>query len=148
MKTVMLLHNIDLTTPEFRVATTSPAQFETFFAATEAGASSTFDANDWRWQMHAMLTQDIAPGAPLGSAATKIQARVLVINAKQDHMVNPTPALTLAPLIHAQTIVLEGMCGHIAPSCEVEKIRPAIQATLHKKRRIWRPVCAHTAAAR
>lgn len=134
MKTAMLLHNINLTTPEYRVATTSPAQFEKFFAETEAGASTTFDANDWRWQMHAMLAQDIAPGAPLESAAAKIQAQVLVINAKQDHMVNPTPALSLAPLIHAQTIVLEGMCGHIAPGCEVDKVRPAIEATLAARR--------------
>lgn len=130
MKTVMLLHSINLTTPEFRVATTSPAEFEKFFAETEAGASKTFDANDWRWQMHAMLAQDIAPGALLKSAAAKIEARVLVINSKQDHMVNPTPALTLAPLIHAQTIVLDGMCGHIAPGCEVDKIHPAIEAAL------------------
>lgn len=127
---VQLIHNLNLTTPDYRVEHTDPRSFDRFFRATSATTNGAFDANDWRWQIHAMLGQDIAAGRSMRSAARLVRARVLVINARQDHMVNPIPALGFAPLIGARTIVLTGNCGHIAPICEAATMRPGIEATL------------------
>ncbi len=130
LPTVHLIHAMNLTTPEYRVGHTTRAQFEEFFAATGGTTNGPFDANDWRWQIHAMLSQDIAPGISLVDAARRIHTRMLVINAAQDHMVNPIPALQFAALTHSRTVVLEGNCGHMAPTCEASTIRPAIEESL------------------
>jgi homoserine O-acetyltransferase len=130
MAVVQLIHNMNLTTPEFRVKTTSPGEFEAFFAGVEGTTNGAFDANDWRWQIHAMLAQDIGKGSSLEAAAARVKARVLVVSSRQDHMVNPTPAIAFAPLVHAQLVVLEGDCGHLATGCEAATARAAIAEAL------------------
>lgn len=132
MPVVQLIHNMNLTTPEFRAATTSPGEFEAFFTGVEATANGAFDANDWRWQIHAMLSQDVGTGngASLEAAAAKVKARVLIVSSRQDHMVNPVPAIRFAPLIDARLLMLEGNCGHLATLCEASEVRPAIAAAL------------------
>jgi homoserine O-acetyltransferase len=130
MPVVQLIHNMNLTTPEFRVKTTTSGDFEAFFAATEASTNGAFDANDWRWQIHAMLAQDIGKGSSLESAAAKVKARVLIVSSRQDHMVNPTPAINFSPLVHAKLVVLESDCGHLATGCEAATARAAIAAAL------------------
>jgi homoserine O-acetyltransferase/O-succinyltransferase len=124
-----LIFNMNLFTPEYRVRTTSLAQFPGFFAEARK-AEAAFDANDWRWQIRAILRQDIAPGGSLAEAAGKVRAHMLVINDRQDHTVNPAPALAFARLVHAETLVLESDCGHEAPFCEPGAIRPKVDALL------------------
>jgi homoserine O-acetyltransferase len=130
MPVVQLIHNMNLTTPEFRVGTTSPGAFEAFFAGLEGTTNGAFDANDWRRQIHAMLVQDIGKGDSLEGAAARVKARALVVSSRQDHMVNPIPAINFAPLIHAKLLILEGNCGHLATVCEASTVRPAIAAAL------------------
>jgi homoserine O-acetyltransferase len=130
MPTVQLIHTLNLTTPEFRVQQTSPAEFASFFAATEGQGNGAFDANDWRWQIHAMLAQDLGKGSSLEGAAARVKARVLVVSSRQDHMVNPNPAINFAPLVHAKLLILEGNCGHLATGCEAAAVRPVIAEAL------------------
>ena len=89
-----------------------------------------FDANDWVAQLQAMIHHDIANGGSMEAAAKKVKAKTLVVVAAQDHMVNPQPALDFVPLVHAQTLVLESDCGHLAPGCESDKMFPAVKAFL------------------
>ena len=130
LRIVQLIHNLNLTTPEFRVRSTSPSAFERFFQETQAASSGASDPNDSRWQMHAMLAQDIGRGSSLESAAAKVKARVLIVSSRQDHIVNPIPAINFAPLIHAKLLILEGDCGHLAAVCEASAVRPAISGAL------------------
>jgi homoserine O-acetyltransferase/O-succinyltransferase len=130
LKTVALLHNLNLTTPQARVEQTQTAGFEKFFTDVEKDGIGQTDANNWRWQIHAMLAQNVGKGSSLESVAAKVKARVLVVNSRQDHMVNPIPAINFAPMIHAKLLVLEGACGHLAPGCEAAKVRPAVAETL------------------
>lgn len=134
MPEVQLIHSMNLTTPQFRVEHTSPAEFDKFYADTEATTNGAFDANDWRWQIHAMLAQDIAPGAELATAAARIRAKMLIINGKQDHMVNPLPSIGFAPLVHAPILLLDNDCGHLSPGCALETVRPRIEAFLKSGR--------------
>src|SRR5205085_11082307 len=87
-----------------------------------------FDANDKIRQAQAMIALDVS--IPFGGtqerAAAVAQAKVFVIVAKQEHVVTPGPALDFARLLHAQVRVLEGDCGYLAPSCETQRVNPAV----------------------
>jgi homoserine O-acetyltransferase len=129
---VQLIQSMNLTTPQYRAQHTDLAAFETFFKITENTMNGPFDPNDWRWQIHAMLAQDIAPGGSLQQAAAKIKAHMLIVNARQDHMVNPLNPISFAPMANAELLVLEGDCGHLSSICEVDTVRPKIEALLRR----------------
>ena len=125
------LHNLELTSPAFRVRTTTPVQFPEFVRETEA-AGPGFDANDWIRQAQAMMAQDVT--APFGGSMARtvqtVKAKMLIIPSKNDHMVNPTPALEFARLRHARVLLLTSDCGHLATSCESAKLDAAVAAFL------------------
>jgi homoserine O-acetyltransferase/O-succinyltransferase len=87
-----------------------------------------FDANDRVRQLQAMMAHDVgkAAGGSLETAAKAVQARLLVVVNARDAMVTPGPALVFAKLAKAQTLVLEGACGHRSPSCEEPTIASRI----------------------
>jgi len=95
-------------------------------------ADSHFDCNDKIRQVEAMMSLDVsAPfSGSLAQAAARVKARTFVIVATKDHVVTPGPALEFARLIKARLLVLEGDCGHLAPSCESGKVNPAVKAFL------------------
>jgi len=90
--------------------------------------SSTFDANDKIRQDQAMMALDVSKpfNGSMESAAAAVKARVFVIVSKSDHVVTPGPALDFARLLRAPLLVLESDCGHLAPSCESQKINGAV----------------------
>ncbi len=87
-----------------------------------------FDANDRVRQLRAMMGHDIGKttGGSLETAAKGIKAKLLVVVNERDLMVTPGPALDFARLADAQTLILEGECGHKAPSCEERAIAARI----------------------
>lgn len=123
MEAVNAMHQYALYTPEYR-ATHMPATEFPAFKATLAG--SKMAPADWAAQLHAMMTHDIGHGGTVEQAAAQVKARVLVIAADQDHMVNPLPAFEFARLIKADTVHLTGDCGHMATSCESASITEAV----------------------
>ena len=127
---VAYLHEMNLSTPKFRVDHTTRTQFADYFHHLSTEDHTGFDANDYLRQLEAMIPHDIAHGGKLDAAAAKVKAKMLIINARQDHMVDPLPPLGFAQLIHAQTFVLESDCGHMAPGCEISAISPLIDRFL------------------
>jgi homoserine O-acetyltransferase len=89
-----------------------------------------FDANDFLAQLDAIIHQDVAHGGTLEEAARRVKAKVLVVVAAQDHLVNPKPGLDFAALLGAKTMALDSDCGHKAVSCESAKLYPAVRAFL------------------
>ncbi|MFL6332585.1 MAG: alpha/beta fold hydrolase [Pyrinomonadaceae bacterium] len=91
-----------------------------------------FDANDKIRQDQAMMAHDVSAGfgGSLERAAAAVRARVLVVVAKQDHVVTPGPATDFARLLKAQLLTLEGDCGHLAPGCESRQLNPAVSEFL------------------
>jgi homoserine O-acetyltransferase len=87
-----------------------------------------FDANDKIRQDQAMMSLDVSEpfGGSLEKAAVRVKAKVFVVVSKFDHVVTPGPALEFAGLIHAKVLILEGDCGHLAPSCEFQKVNSAV----------------------
>jgi homoserine O-acetyltransferase len=127
---VALIHNMNLSTPDFRANHTTREGFQQFFDEIVADGDRFMDANDYLRQLQAIIGHDIAHGGSLYDAANKVRAKVLVVNASQDHMVNPLPPLGFAKLIHAQTLVLDSDCGHMSPGCEMDKMKPVVQQFL------------------
>jgi homoserine O-acetyltransferase len=77
-----------------------------------------FDANDWMAQLHAIMQLDIAHGGSMEEVARRVKPKLLVVNALQDHLVNPRPPLDFAAQAGAKTFILKGDCGHLATACE------------------------------
>jgi homoserine O-acetyltransferase/O-succinyltransferase len=125
-----LIWQLNLSTPTNYVRTHSVDQFEADYAKADTKGIQPFDANDWLAQLDAVVHHDIAHGGTLEDAAKRVKARVLVVNAAQDQMANPKPALDFAKLIGARTLVLEGDCGHLAVGCEAATLDPAVRAFL------------------
>ena len=87
------------------------------------------DANDWLRQLKAMMTHNIASpfGDSLESAAKQVKAKLMVVAATQDHMVNPTPALEFARILQASIVELTGDCGHLEPGCDKAVAAPKVR---------------------
>ena len=130
---VASIHQMNLSTPEYRVDHTTREQVPQFLKQSAEQMQAGTDANDYLRQIEAMLSQDIAHGGSMYAAVHAMQARLLVIASQQDHMMNPTPALAVARLAGAQTLVLTSDCGHMAPGCELDKVSPVISEFLGAK---------------
>jgi homoserine O-acetyltransferase len=120
----------------------SPAEFarnhpSDKFAAEYAGYFTKgilpFDANDFLAQLEAIIHHDVADGGTLQEAARRVKAKVLVVVAVQDHLINPKPGLDFAALIGAKTLLLESDCGHKAVNCDSAKLFPAVRAFLDEQ---------------
>ncbi len=124
---VTIIHNLAVGTPENITNSVSRAAFNTWFAAMES--STGFDWNNWHRQLEAMINHDVTKttGGSLSDAAKMIKAKMLIIVAKQDHMVNPIPATQFAALLPgAKLLELQGDCGHKAVGCEMDKVIAAV----------------------
>ncbi len=132
MTAVHLIAAMNTSTPRYRVEHTPRNGFEKYYKEATAApiGDGTFDRSDWRAQLEAVLALDVAHGGPLSAAAARVRAHMLIVASQQDHTVNPAPALEFARLLHAQTLVLHGDCGHLAPFCEIDDVRPAIDSFL------------------
>jgi homoserine acetyltransferase len=124
LKTVAHIMQLNMMTPENRAENLSRAQFGKFYSDQQ----TTNDANDTVRQLEAMIGLDLAAqfGGSMERAAAAVKAPMLVIASAQDHMVNPIPAIKFAELKQAKLLKLDGDCGHLAPSCELDKVRPAV----------------------
>jgi homoserine O-acetyltransferase len=127
---VEFIHTMNLSTPAHYARSITRDGYEKEQETYYKKGILPFDANDWLAQLEAIIHHDVAKGGAMEAAARKVKAKVMVVVAAQDHMVNPQPALDFASLIHAQTLVLESDCGHLATGCESGKMFPAVKTFL------------------
>ncbi len=94
---------------------------------TIAGAAA-MDANDHIRQAEAMMALHVSKstGGRMEDAAARVNAKLFVIVSKEDHTVTPQPALDIAKLLAAETLLVDSPCGHIMLMCEMSKLLPAI----------------------
>lgn len=116
---------------EFAFILSTPARFNAENTREQAmerikNATTTVDANNKIRQVEAMMGLDVA------DAYKAVKAKLLVVVATQDHTVTPGPALEFARRLGAQTLALEGPCGHLAPGCEAAKLDPVVREFLEK----------------
>jgi homoserine O-acetyltransferase len=66
----------------------------------------------------------------MDAAAKAVRAKMLVIVANHDHMVNPQPALAFAESLRAKPMQLDSNCGHLAPGCSESEVVPVVRRAL------------------
>ena len=132
LDTVAEIHNLALTTPSYRVHETTPDKFSAFLDGIDKDGLGRMDANDWIRQLQAMMAHNIAApfGNSLETAAQQVKAKVMVVAATQDHMVNPTPAMEFARILQAAVVELPGDCGHLEPGCDKAVAAPKVREFL------------------
>jgi homoserine O-acetyltransferase len=127
--TVAEIHNLALTTPSYRVRETSANKFDEFVETIDKDGLGRMDGNDWLRQLQAMISHNIA--APFGDSfeatAKEVKAKLMVVAATQDHMVNPTPAMEFAGIVHADVVELKGDCGHLETGCDKDEAAPKVR---------------------
>jgi len=112
--------NMNVTSPAYRVAKTSPQDFPQFIEQTRKeltiDAATACDAIRQRQAINAL---DIPGefGETMEQAAKSVRAKLLVVISPQDHMVNPTPAIAFAGMIGAPVLTLDSPCGHESLDC-------------------------------
>jgi homoserine O-acetyltransferase/O-succinyltransferase len=126
------LHEMNLTSPSHYVREVTLDRFASHYAGYGADSQGV-DANNRLYQLEAMIHQDVAHGGSMEAAAKRVKAKVLVVPSEQDHMVNPGPAMEFARLLGAKQLLLTSDCGHLATSCEADKLNPAVAAFLAGK---------------
>ena len=120
-----------LSTPEhFNQGTTREKVMQDMAQAPAKNEGS--DANNKVRQSQAMMALDVSAafGGSMEKAAATVKARVFVIVARYDHTVTPQPAIDFAHLLNAKLQVLDNDCGHLAPSCAMATIAPAVAGFL------------------
>ncbi len=111
---------MNLTSPAYRVAHTTPKDFDAFLADLRKRAVGDGGlASDQIRQREAIISLDIPGelGLTLAESARKVRAKLLVVVSPQDHLVNPIPAREFADAIAAPIVTLDSPCGHISLDC-------------------------------
>jgi homoserine O-acetyltransferase len=131
MKTLAAIHQLHLWTPRYISTHTTPEAFPQFLAGAENGMMK-YNAFNWAWQLKAIVAHDIYRpfGESMEQAAKTVRAKALIVSAEQDLAVNPEPARSFAKLLHADTLVLTGDCGHLSFLCEGDILRERVRRFL------------------
>lgn len=132
MRQVATVHNLNLATPDFYVRTEKSESAYTNIQKAGEDYEKGNNPENWICQIRAMLSQDIyqTSGKSLTAIAGHIKAKVLVIVATRDAMVNPSSATTFAKALNTNYLELTSDCGHLAPGCESEKVKKAVSSFL------------------
>jgi homoserine O-acetyltransferase len=132
MRAVADIHALALSTPAYYVRQNGNQDMVEVLAAAEKKQMDTVDTNDYYRQLEAMLGHDIFRpfGGEKARAVAAVQAKVTVIVATQDHMVNPGPGMEMGRMMRATVLELNSECGHLSPGCEAPKVAAAVAETL------------------
>ncbi len=92
--------------------------------------AKTWDLADFAAQLLAIRRYDVSlsSGSDISQAASKVQARLLIIHSPQDHIVTIEPSREFARMVHSDTLWVTSPCGHVTLWCE----RPTIAAAIAK----------------
>jgi homoserine O-acetyltransferase len=128
------LWELFLTTPGNRVRTISHDDFPKWLQSAQ-----THNRNDWNddyYQINACIGHDISKPyhGSMKEAAAHIKARMLIIPSKQDHMVNPNPAIEFSKLLPAKLVMIDSDLGHTASYFSAPMVKSSIVAMLNGKR--------------
>ena len=141
MSAVAELHELAIRTPEAFNAANQAEQVEALIAKKSADLILRADPLDWASQLRAMMTHDISHGSRISMdrIALPVKGKLLVIVAEQDHMVTPGSALEFAQAAQAETLVVDGDCGHLVFECDESKVAAKVREFLAQNRGSLQP---------
>jgi len=129
LASVSSLHAMNLFTPAYWAVKEKPGDISALIKKDGENMVNSTNPENWICQIKAMLKQDIYSSSGKSPADFKslIKAKILVVVATQDHMVNPLTAITFAKENGTALLELTGDCGHMASTCEAEKLNAAVK---------------------
>lgn len=132
MSAVAELHELAIRTPGGFNAMNQTEQVEALIAKKSADLILRADPHDWASQLRAMMTHDIfhGSGISMDRITLPVKGKLLVIVAEQDHMVTPDTALEFAQAVQAETLVVDGDCGHLVFECDEGKVAAKVRKFL------------------
>ncbi len=132
MKSIRMLQTAAAFTPSYRVNETSYIEFPEFINKYEEYSPKNFPAENYKCQMNAIIGHNIFREYENSQEKTArvIKADILIIVNKQDHLVNPQPAIEFASFIDAELLVLDNNHGHLGITYELEKVVTTISQFL------------------
>lgn len=141
MSAVAALHELAIRTPGGFNAANQAEQVEALIAKKSADLILRADPHDWASQLQAMMTHDISHGSGISMEriALPVKGRTLVVVAEQDHMVTPGSALEFAQAAQAETLVVDGDCGHLVFECDDGKVAAKVREFLAQNRGSLQP---------
>ena len=141
MSAVAELHELAIRTPGGFNAANQADQVEALIAKKSADLILRADPHDWASQLRAMMTHDISHGSGISMEriALPVKGRTLVVVAEQDHMVTPGSALEFAQTTQAETLVVDGDCGHLVFECDDGKVAAKVREFLAQNRGSLQP---------
>ena len=125
------INALNLTTPNYLTASTPASDFGSLLARSIDSVRE-FGLTNREAQIKALIRHDISLGyrGSLQAAAAGIDAAMLIAVSPGDHMVNPLPSKEFAALAGAQYLELDQACGHIAATCDRQRLRQAVHRFL------------------
>jgi homoserine O-acetyltransferase/O-succinyltransferase len=130
---IATIHNLLITTPENKNRQVSREEFDEYLENIYTPFRKIFYPYNWKLQLKAMTMQDVSVNGSLKEAAERITADFLIIAGAQDLIVNPVPAIEFADNFNFKKHIFENDCGHLAPGCEFDKFKEAINGFLEDK---------------
>lgn len=115
-------------TSEYISENIRPENFIDYLESFNKEPDKIFTMDNYLSQIKAILNFDISKDFDndLNKAAEHIRSKLFLIISKRDMMINPTYSFQLAELTGCRTLILDNNCGHLAVTCEIEKVRKAI----------------------
>lgn len=131
MEAVAPIALLTLWTPDYFVENITPEAWPAFKARMQQGFAN-LNPDDYLVQLRAMVIHDVFADHPDpgNSFQDVVQADLMVIGNRTDHVVNPTPGKALAESMGASYLELDNNCGHVGSSCEDSKVSAAANSFL------------------
>ncbi len=110
-------------TPDYIVKNVKPKNFSEYLSSFDREPSTIFTLDNYAAQIKSMMSLDIYKdyNDSIEETVKAIKSELFIIVSKNDLMLNPAPALELAEVVGARTLILDNNCGHLAVSCELER---------------------------
>lgn len=115
-------------TPDYINENVKPDKFSEYLESFNKEPDKIFTLENYLAQIKAIRDFDFSSdfNNDFKKAAEQIKSKLFLIISKRDMMVNPKTAMQLAELTGCRTLFLENNCGHLAVTCEIEKVKKEI----------------------
>jgi homoserine O-acetyltransferase len=121
-------------TPEYLNENVKTSEFKDYFNKFYKEPDTIYTLDNYLAQLKAISTYNLSKdlNEELDIITNRIKAKLLIIVSETDMMVNPASSIKLAKNMNAELFILKNNCGHLAVSCEIEKVREIINNFLSK----------------
>lgn len=115
-------------TSDYIAENIKPEKFDEYLNSFNKDPDKIFTMDNYLSQIKAILKFDISKDfeGDLNKAGNQIRSKLFMIISKRDMMVNPTYSYQLADITGCRTLILDNNCGHLAVTCEIDKVRKSI----------------------